>query len=193
MLQVGVGKSGILRVSSGSDNSVNLARNRGPPNAVITNETQHKPKMSESAHAKIGIGKIYCITNTNRLRATRTIGKTQPPCVKPDWWWYPRRNGRGEVIGDVPISVHAQCGKERQMNESANSVQRTIGAVQPSCIAPERQQTPCRNRQGGVVDFGDGFPLPGLGVSRDRTCTHRGGVVSYYQENLFARGCTCTE
>ena len=141
LLQVGIGKSGILRVSSGSDNSVNPARNRGAPNAVIANKTQHKSKMSESAHVKIGIGKIYCITNTNRLRATRTIGKTQPPCVKPDCWRYPRRNGRGEVIGDVPRLVHAQCVNEHQTNETserADDVLRTIGRMQSSCIIPER-------------------------------------------------------
>ena len=102
---------------------------------------------------KIGIGKIYCITNTNRLHSTRPIGKTQPPCVKPDWWWYPRRNGRGEVIGDVPISVHAQCVNDCITNESRQRAKRTIGWVQTSCTTPDRLQIPRRNRR-GVVDRG---------------------------------------
>ena len=106
---------------------------------------------------KIGIGKIYCITNTNKLHSTRPIGKTQPPCVKPDWCWYLRRNGRGEVIGDVPISVHAKCGKNNQTNESADDVQRAIGKMQPPCIVPERQQNPWHQAQGGVVNHRGGY------------------------------------
>ena len=53
VLQVGVGKSGILRVSSGSDNSVNPAGNRWAPNALVLNKTQDESKMSQSAHAEI--------------------------------------------------------------------------------------------------------------------------------------------
>ena len=36
LLQVGIGKSGILRVSSGSGSSVNPARNRGPPMQLLS-------------------------------------------------------------------------------------------------------------------------------------------------------------
>ena len=54
MLQVGAGKGGILRVSSGSDNSVNLAGNRWAPNAPLTNTMQKKSNMSELAHAEFG-------------------------------------------------------------------------------------------------------------------------------------------
>ena len=95
--------------------------------------------MSELAHAKIGIGKLYCITYTNRLRSTRPIGKIQPPCVEPDWWWYSRRNGRGEAIGDVPRLVHAQCICGHQTSatgERPDDVLRTIGWAQTSCVRP---------------------------------------------------------
>ena len=184
MLQVGIGKSGILRVSSGSDNSVNPARNRWAPNAVTTNKTQHKSKMSELAHANIG--KIYCITNTNRSRAMRTIGETQSSCVKPDCWRYPRRNGRGEVVGDVLISVHAKCGKYHQTNERADSVQRAIGKMQSSRIDPERQQSPWHQVQGGVVgrwrELGQGPRL--------NPCSHCDSSVQCrcIKKNICSRG-----
>ena len=97
------------------------------------------------------LGKIYCITNTNRSRVIRTIGETQPSCVKPDCWQYPRRNGRGEVVGDVLISVHANCVKNHQTNEPADNVQRAIGKMQFLCIFPERQQIPWHQVQRGVV------------------------------------------
>ena len=79
------------------------------PNAVITNRTQQKSKMSELAHANIG--KIYCLTNADRPRAIRTIGGTQPSCVKPDHWQKPRRNRRGGVVGNMHRSAHAEFVK----------------------------------------------------------------------------------
>ena len=148
--------------------------------------------MSESAHAKIGIGKIYCITNTNRLRATRTIGKTQPPCVKPDCWRYPRRNGRGEVVGDVLISVHAQCVNNPQTNERADNVQRAIGKMQSSCIVPERQQSPWSKHQGGVVGCGAGF-AHGLGDDCSHTRCGDSVVISkiVYWRVCMSIACQC--
>ena len=80
-----------------------------PPNAVITNRTQQMSKMSELAHAENG--KIYCITNADRPRAIRTIGGTQPSCVKPDRWQKPRRNRRGGVVGNMHRSAHAEFVK----------------------------------------------------------------------------------
>ena len=138
------------------------------PNAVITNRTQHKSKMSELAHANIG--KIYCITNTNRSRAIRTIGETQSSCVKPDCWQYPRRNGRGEVVGDVLISVHAKCVKNPQTNERADNVQRAIGKMQSSCIVPERQQSLWSKHQGGVVGRSEVVDHGPIECSRTRCC-----------------------
>ena len=131
--KLGIGKSGILRVSSGSDNSVNPARNRWAPNAVITNRTQQQSKMSELAHANIG--KIYCLANANRPRATRTIGGTQPSCVKPDHLQNPRRKCRGGVVGNMLISAHAQLVKN-----GMRAQERRAG-----------DQISWRLRQGGVV------------------------------------------
>ena len=79
------------------------------PNAVITNRTQQQSKMSELAHANIG--KIYCLANANRPRVTRTIGGTQPSCVKPDRLQNPRRKCRGGVVGNMLISAHAKLVK----------------------------------------------------------------------------------
>ena len=113
--------------------------------------------MSELEHAKIG--KIYCINNTNRSRAIRTIGETQSSCVKPDGWRYPRRNGRGEVVGDVFISGHAKCMKMGKRSADRQRANRAIGEMPTSGISTYSQQNPRRNRQGGVVDCGDGFVL----------------------------------
>ena len=99
LLQVGIGKSGILRVSSGSDNSVNPAGNRRAPNAVIANKTQHnKSKMSELAHAEIG--KIDTATNAGRQRVQRTIGAMQTS-VSPDR----RRSSWQQAQGGVVSSL----------------------------------------------------------------------------------------
>ena len=46
---------------------------------------------------------------------------------------------------------------QHQMNERANSVQRTIGWAQTSCATPDRLQTPWRHVQGGVVGKGLGY------------------------------------
>ena len=98
MLQVGIGKSGILRVSSGSDNSVNPARNRWAPNAVITNITQQKSKMSELAHAENG--KMYTDTNAGRQRVQRTIGAMQTS-VSPDRRRSPWQQAQGGVVSSL--------------------------------------------------------------------------------------------
>jgi len=45
-----------------------------------------------------------------RPRAIRTIGETQPSCVKPDSYQNPRRNCRGGAVGNMLISAHAQFG-----------------------------------------------------------------------------------
>ena len=90
VLQVGVGNSGILRVSSGSAVAVNPARNQWAPNALVLNKTQGKSKMSQSAHAEIK--KISCITNAVRQRAIRTIGWVQTSCTTPYRWQNSRRN-----------------------------------------------------------------------------------------------------
>ena len=141
--------------------------------------------MSELAHAKIGIGKLNCITYTNRLHSTRPIGRAQPSCVRPDWWWYSRRNGRGEAVGDVPRLVHAQCVNGHQTNETgerADDALRTIGWAQTSCATPERQQILWQPVQGGVVDKG----LVGEHVPSGCLST-RAFVVSY-QEKI---SCSC--
>ena len=67
--------------------------------------------------------------------------------------------------GAAHLSVHAQyescrnIGVRRmwhQMNERANSVQRTIGWVQTSCAPPDRWTIPWQHVRGGVVDHGPG-------------------------------------
>ena len=124
--------------------------------------------MSELAHVKIGIGKLNCITETNTLHSTRPIGRAQPSCVRPNWWWYSRRNGRGEAVGDVPRLVHAQCVNGHQTNETgerADDALRTIGRMQSSCIIPERQRIPWHQAQGGVVGHGNGSELVPMSVS----------------------------
>ena len=95
--QVGIGRNGILRVSSGSDNSVNPAGNRWAPNAPLTNTTQKKSKMSELAHAEIG--KIDTAVNAVGQRASRTIGAMQTSCIAPKRQQNPQRNCRGGVVG----------------------------------------------------------------------------------------------
>jgi len=111
LLTVGIGSvpRGSLCVSSGSGNSVNPASKQRAPNVTNKQETQHKSKNSELAHAKIG--KMYCLTNVYRPRAIRTIGETQPSCVKPDSYQNPRRNCRGGAVGNMLISAHAQFGR----------------------------------------------------------------------------------
>ena len=116
--------------------------------------------MSELAHAKIEVGKLCSITYKNRLHSTRPIGRAQPSCVKPDWRWYLRRNGRGEVVGDVPRLAHAQFVGNNQTNERADSVQRKL-------------QIPWHQTQGGVVGHGLWNELGQKGCSR--TC-HGWGV-----------------
>ena len=115
LLQVGVGKSGILRVSSGSDNSVNPARNRWAPNASITNITQQKSKMSELAHAEI---KKSHQTNERADNAQRAIGKMQSSCIVPERQqslWSKHQGGvvgRSEVVDHGPIECcsRTRCG-----------------------------------------------------------------------------------
>ena len=109
LLQVGVGKSGILRVSSGSDNSVNPARNRWAPNAPITNITQQKSKMSELAHAKNG--KIDTATNADRQRGRRTIGAMQTS-VSPDRRQIPWHQVQGGVVDPFVLSSLGQRQSE---------------------------------------------------------------------------------
>ena len=139
--KVGIGRNGILRVSSGSDNSVNPAGIRRAPNAVVTNQIQHNTsKNLELAHADIIVGKLKCITEKYTLHSTRPIGRAQTSCVRPNWWWYSRR----EAIGNVHRLVHAQCICGHQTSargERPDDVLRTIGWAQTSCATPERQQT----------------------------------------------------
>ena len=99
VLQVGVGKSGILRVSSGSDNPVNHARNRWASNASITNITQTNSKMSELAHAEIG--KIDTATNAVGQRGRRTIGTMQTSCIAPERRQNRWQQAQGGVVGPV--------------------------------------------------------------------------------------------
>ena len=58
----------------------------------------------------MNIGNAYCLTTVYKPRVTRTIGETQPSCVKPDSYQNPRRNGRGGAVGNMLKSVHAQSG-----------------------------------------------------------------------------------
>jgi len=109
--KVGIGSvpCGILCMSSGSDNSVNPAGVRRAPNAVGAKQIQHNTsKNLELAHADIIVGKLKCITEKCILHSTRPIGSTPTSGVRPNWWWYPRRKCRGEAVGDVHKSAHAQ-------------------------------------------------------------------------------------
>ena len=96
---VGIGRApcGILCVSSGSDNSVNPARNRWAPNAYITNITQQTSKMSELTHAEIG--KIDTATNAVRQRGRRTIGAMQTSCIAPERRQILWQQAQGGVVG----------------------------------------------------------------------------------------------
>merc|ERR1712086_809427 len=110
LLTVGTGSApkGSLCVSSGSGNSVNPASKQRASNATNKNKVQHISKISELAH--VNIGNAYCLTTVYKPRVTRTIGETQPSCVKPDSYQNPRRNGRGGAVGNMLKSVHAQSG-----------------------------------------------------------------------------------
>ena len=94
------------------------------------------------------------------------------------------------MVGDVLISVHAKCGKNHQTNESADSVQRAIGNMQSSCIAPERQQNPWHQVQGGVVGHGGEL---GQWDRNDCTRTCLGDVSVSINQKLFmhASGLLC--
>ena len=49
--------------------------------------------------------------------------------------------------------AHAEIGKiDTATNAVGQRGRRTIGAMQTSCIAPERRQNPWQQAQGGVVD-----------------------------------------
>ena len=62
-------------------------------------------------------------------------------------------------------SVHAEIKKVLQTNAGRQRASRTIGAVQTSCIVPDRQQIPWSRHQGGVVGRGGAL---GAGCSKMR-------------------------
>ena len=64
-------------------------------------------------------------------------------------------------------SVHAEIGKiDAAANVVGQRASRTIGAMQTSCIAPDRRQISWQQAQGGVVGRSGG-----LGQGRDHvTC-----------------------
>ena len=123
--------------------------------------------------------RLRSITYENRSHSTRPIGRAQPSCVRPDWWWYLRRNGRSEVIGDAPRLVHAQPGNIHATNLDEQRAVRTIGVVQPSCITLRSWQNLRRIRRGGVVDRGDGFVAYGDLTHPSDNALH---AVSYNQK-----------
>ena len=53
--------------------------------------------------------------------------------------------------------AHAEIKKILPTNAGRQRASRTIGVVQPSCIAPDRQRNPWSKHQGGVVGCGVGF------------------------------------
>ena len=159
MSKVGIGSvpCGILCMSSGSDNSVNPAGVRRAPNAFDTKQIQHNTsKNLELAHAHIIVGKLKCITEKYTLHSTRPIGSTPTSGVRPNWWWYPRRKCRGEAIGDVHRSAHAQFGSSDRMKK--------IGARSDDAL--NTQHTLWHQAQGGVV-------------------SHRCGCVSVVPKDMF--------
>ena len=62
--------------------------------------------------------------------------------------------------------ARAECVKIHATTVHRQRANRTIGAVQPSCIITCSQQIPWRNRRGGIVDPGGGFLGLGFGVQR---------------------------
>ena len=80
-------------------------------------------------------------------------------------------------------SAHAEIKKKHTTNEQADNVQRAIGVMQPSCIVPERQQSPWSKHQGGVVGRSDGL---GQDIRRrDCSCTRGGGVSVVSKDNCI--------
>jgi len=171
--KVGIGSvpCGILCVSSGSDNSVNPAGIQRAPNAADTKRIQYnKSKNSELAHADIIVGKLKCITEKHMLHSTRPIGSTPTSGVRPNWWWYPRRKCRGEAVGDVHKSAHAQFVNWDRVNQiGAMSLRERLG--QCNFGIPRPLQTHWRLIQGGVVEWESGFGQ--WGVSTDSTVMHK--------------------
>ena len=53
--------------------------------------------------------------------------------------------------------AHVEIGKRHTANADRQRAIGTIGVVQPSCIAPDRQRNPWSKHQGGVVGCGAGF------------------------------------
>ena len=164
MSKVGIGRNGIFRVSSGSDKSVNPAGIRRAPNAAVTNQIQHNTsKNLELAHADIIVGKVKCITEKYTLHSTRPIGSTPTSGVRPNWWWYPRRKCRGEAVGDVHKSVHAQFASwSRRSQIGEKSLVERLG--QCNFGIPRMLQAHWRHIQGGVEGPGGGCDQwsPGL-------------------------------
>ena len=95
VLQVGVGNSGILRVSSGLAGAANPVGDRWAPNALVLNKTQEQSKMSQSVHVEI---KKIGQTGADRQRANRAIGEMPTSGISTYSQRNPRRNRQGGVV-----------------------------------------------------------------------------------------------
>jgi len=191
--KVGIGSAprGILCVSSGSGNSVNLAGLQRAPNAADAQKIQYnKSKNSELAHAKVIVGRLNCITEKYISHYTRPIGSTPTSGVRPNWWYYPRRKCRGEVSGDVHTSVHAQCWN---WNEVEQSEQLERWGQCNLRYPPTANAKLGPDVQGGVVDsrwrisgLGPSVQIHGVRQTRQRACTRDGSTSVVCKIELLA-------
>ena len=107
------------------------------PNAVITNITQQKSKMSELAHAESG--KIDTVINAVRQRVHRTIGAMQTS-VSPDR----RQNPWQQAQGGVVDQFGSLCGQwERLVGndcvgecccDKCRMFKKTLTCLQADCL-----------------------------------------------------------
>ena len=108
-------------------------------------------KNSELAHAKVIVGRLNCITEKYISHYARPIGSTPTSGVRPNWWCYPRRKYRGEAIGAVHKSVHAQFVSWSRMSQNGEMPRRErLG--QCNFGIPRMLKSSWQHVQGGVED-----------------------------------------
>ena len=109
-------------------------------------------------------GRLKCITEKSNLHYTRPIGSTPTSGVRPNWWWYPRRKRRGDAVGNMHGSAHAQFVSWRhKIQIGEKSLVERLG--QCNFGIPRPLPTHCRHIQGGVEDHWSGCDHWGLGVT----------------------------
>ena len=82
-------------------------------------------------------------------------------------------------------SVHVEIKKIGPTGADRQRADKAIGEMQTSCISTNSQQSPRRNRQGGVVDRGDWFRDPGSEIDVSATCRDQVSLSSKSIRRIF--------